>query len=206
MPKILSLALVLFCVTAVVPAVAADQSPTVTAQDHVLGKAAAPVAIIEYASLTCPHCAAFEKEAYPALKKDWIDPGKAKLIYRDFPLDRYALLASAIARCAPPDRYFAFVQSFFDSQENWVTAADPLAALKGIARLGGMNAASVDKCLADTKLQEAIVGTETQAKDDYGVNSTPTFFIIGANGTTKLIGEQPYADVNRALTNAMPKS
>jgi protein-disulfide isomerase len=206
MPKILSLALFLLCVTAIVPAVAADQSPTLTPQDHVLGKATAPVAIIEYASLTCPHCAAFEQESYPTIKKDWVDTGKAKYVYRDFPLDRYALLASAIARCAPQDRYFAFIQSFFDSQENWVTAADPLAALKGIARLGGMNVASVDKCLADTKLQEAIVQMEAQAKDDYGVNSTPTFFIIGANGTTKLIGEQPYADFSKALAAASPKS
>jgi protein-disulfide isomerase len=206
MPKILSLALLLICVLAAVPARAADKSPTATAQDHVLGNAAAPVTIIEYASLTCPHCARFEQESYPAIKKDWVDTGKARYIYRDFPLDRYALLASAIAGCAPRERYFAFIQSFFDSQESWAMAGDPLAALKGIARLGGMDGASVDKCIADTKAQEAIVQTEATAKDDYGVTSTPTFFIIGANGTTKLVGEQSYADFSKALTAASPKS
>jgi protein-disulfide isomerase len=205
MPKILSLALFLLC-AAILPAAAADRSPGVTPQDHVMGKAKAPIAIIEYASLTCPHCAAFEKERYPEIKKAWVDTGKARYIYRDFPLDRYALLASAIARCAPADRYFAFIQSFFDTQASWAVASDPLAALKGIARLGGMDAASVDRCLADTKLQEAIVDTETQAHKEYGVDSTPTFFIIGANGTTKLVGEQSYADFSKALTAAMPKS
>jgi len=206
MPKILSTAFVLLCVATALPAAAADKTPVVTPQDHVLGKAAAPITIVEYASLTCPHCAAFEKDTLPSVKKNWIDTGKAKLVFRDFPLDRYALTGSLIAQCAPPDRYFAFIESFFDGQDSWVRAGDPVVALKGIARLGGMNEAAVDKCLADEKLQKTIVRTEMQAKNDYGVDSTPTFFIIGADGANKVVGEESYDDFSKALIAASPKS
>jgi protein-disulfide isomerase len=211
MPKILSAVLVVFCLLAVATpgknARADDNKvPTVTAQDRVMGKAGAPVSIIEYASLTCPHCAAFEHDTLPTIRKDWIDTGKAKLIYRDYPLDRNALLASTIASCAPGDRYFAFIAAFFESQAQWVIAPKPLDALKRIARLGGMDEAAVDKCVADSKLQEAIVAGEAQAHSDYGVDSTPTFFILGANGSTKLVGDLPYADFANALNAAMPKT
>jgi protein-disulfide isomerase len=212
MPKILSAAaasMLFLGIAAIGPMAQADdtKTPAVTAADRVLGKPSAPVAIIEYASLTCPHCAAFEKEKLPLIRKDWIDTGKAKLVYRDYPLDRGALLASTIAHCAPPDRYFAFIESFFDDQEHWAMAQDPVDALKRIARLGGMTGAAIDKCVADSKLQEAIVAGEQQAKNDYGVDSTPTFFVIGANGvSTRLVGDLPYADFAKALNEAMPKS
>jgi protein-disulfide isomerase len=211
MPKILSVAALLLCVAMVgikVPAALADdRTPRVTAADRILGSTNAPVTIIEYASLTCPHCAAFEQEKLPLIRKNWIDPGKVKLVFRDFPLDGTALLAATIARCAPPDRYFAFVGSLFESQSRWVLAQDPVDALKRVVRLGGMDSAAVDKCRADTKLQEAIVAGAETAKNNYGVESTPTFFILGPSGTsTKLVGDLPYADFAKALGDAMPKS
>jgi protein-disulfide isomerase len=211
MPKILSVAALLLCVAMVgikVPAALADdKKPTVTAGDRVLGKTNAPVTIIEYASLTCPHCAAFEQEKLPQIRKDWIDTGKAKLVFRDFPLDGTALLAATIAHCAPSDEYFAFVGSLFESQNRWVLAQDPVEALKQVVRIGGMDGAAVDKCRADTKLQDAIVAGAEQAKNNYGVESTPTFFILGPNGAnTKLVGDLPYADFAKALSDAMAKS
>lgn len=211
MPKILSVAALLLCVAILgikVPAARADsQTPTVTAADRVLGKPEAPVTIIMYASLTCPHCAAFEQEKLPQIRKAWIDTGKAKLVFRDFPLDGRALLASSIARCAPADRYFAFLGSLFESQGNWALAQDPVDALKRVVRLGGMDGATVDKCRNDTKLQEAIVAGAEQAKNDYGVDSTPTFFILGPHGASnKLVGDLPYADFAKALGDAMAKS
>jgi protein-disulfide isomerase len=208
MPKILSAALLLICLAVAPPFARADdaKAPAVTAEDRVLGKADAPVTLIEYASLTCPHCAAFEQQNFPMIRKEWIDTGKVKLVYRDYPLDRYALQAAQIARCAPPDRYYAFIESFFDGQLQWATAKDPLAALKGVARLGGMNAAAVDKCLMDLKLQQTIADSRAQAEEIYGVESTPTFFIIGANGANRLVGDLPYEDFAKALSQAMPKS
>jgi protein-disulfide isomerase len=211
MSKILSSALVLLAVFAAVPTASATtgsatQMPVVRPEDRVLGKDSAPVAMIEYASLTCPHCAAFEQESLPKIKKRWIDTGKVKLIYRDFPLDGYALKAAMIARCAPDGRYFEFVESFFESQESWVTADDPLKALEGIARLGGMEPDAIKRCLADKNLEKAVINQELDAKKDFGVDSTPTFFVIGANGTKKIEGAQPIQDFDAALAAAMPKS
>ena len=211
MPKILSATVFLLVAFLVVPAAWAAtgstaKTPVAASDDHVLGDAKAPVTVIEYASLTCPHCAAFEQKNLPKIKKAWIDTGKVRLIYRDFPLDHYALEAAMIARCAPEDRYFQFIESFFDAQENWVTASDPLVALEGIARLGGMAPDALERCLADKRLEKSVIDTEMTAKNDYGVESTPTFFIIGPNGTTSLIGDQSYDDFGKALAAAMPKS
>src|SRR5689334_23792973 len=121
----------------------AAETPSVTPQDHVLGKADAPVTIIEYASLTCPHCAAFDRETLPKLKEKWIDTGKAKLVYRNFPFDKPALQAAMIAACAPSDRYFNFIDVLFQQQQQWATAQDPVAALTRIAKLGGLSDAQV---------------------------------------------------------------
>lgn len=212
MPKILSGVLLLFFAAALglrAPIAWADDAkvPVLTTNDRVLGNAKAPITIFEYASLTCPHCAAFEREKLPEIRKEWVDTGKAKLVFRDFPLDGNAVVASAIARCAPPDRYFAFVGSLFESQVRWVLAQDPVEALKKVVRLGGMDGATVDKCRNDAKLQDAIFASEVQGKNDYGVESTPTFFIVGPDGvSTKLIGDLPYDDFARALSAAMPKS
>ena len=90
----------------------------VTKDDRILGKPDAPITIVEYASLTCPHCAHFQAEVLPEIKKQWIDTGKAKLVLRDFPLDEEALRAAMIARCAPPDRYYAFAETFLRLRRN----------------------------------------------------------------------------------------
>src|SRR6185312_15839778 len=133
------LALAVFCLAAPLlgtapTARAADQAPPPTPQDHVLGKADAPITITEYASLTCPHCAEFDRDTLPKIKKNWIDTGKAKLVYRDFPLDQLALRAAMLARCAPPDRYFAFINTLFQSQDTWARSSDPEQALERIGR------------------------------------------------------------------------
>src|SRR5438128_6933423 len=110
-----------------------------TKDDRVLGNPDAPITIVEYASLTCPHCAHFANDVLPDIKKKWIDTGKAKLVLRDFPLDEPALRAAMIARCAPPDRYYAFADTFFAAQEKWVTARDYRDSLARLAKLGGMS-------------------------------------------------------------------
>ncbi len=190
------------------PALADAQSPgTVpiqTAEDIVLGKADAPVTIFEYASLTCPHCARFDKNILPQVKKEWLDTGKAKLIYRDFPLDGTALKASQIARCAPADRFYGFVDVLFAQQDVWgKPGQDPIPALQRIAKLGGISEERVKECLADDKLQSMIVSQAFQAEKQYGVQSTPTFFINGK----KVVGEpNSYEEFAKALAAAAPKS
>lgn len=166
--------------------------------DMVLGKADAPITIIEYASLTCSHCASFHRETLPKLKAEWIETGKAKLVYRDFPFDGWALGAAMIARCAGPDRYFAFLDTLFRSQEQWAQSKNPLEGLRSIARLGGMTDQQFNTCIGDQKLMGAIQARRMEAEKKLGINSTPTFFINGE----KIAGAQPYAEFEKVLKAA----
>jgi protein-disulfide isomerase len=170
--------------------------------DRILGKPDAPITIVEYASLTCPHCAHFENDVLPELKKKWIDSGKAKLVLRDFPLDEPALRAAMIARCAPPDRYYAYVDTFFAAQEKWVMARDYREALARLVKLGGMNKDEFDKCLNDTALENKIVGERLVASKELDVNSTPTFFING----TKFAGAPTVEEFDKVLSGLSAKS
>jgi len=198
------LAVAAFCMLApIVGGVAQGaETPSVTPQDHVLGKADAPITIIEYASLTCPHCAAFERETLPKIKENWIDTGKAKLVFRDFPLDGWALRAAMVARCAPPERYFGFIEALFQGQDVWARASNPEAALGRLAKLGGISDEKFQSCMKDQKLADTVAASRLTAEKEYGVESTPTFFVNG----TKLVGEQSYADFDKALTAAQPKT
>jgi protein-disulfide isomerase len=163
--------------------------------DRVLGKADAPITIIEYASMTCPHCARFHKETLPKLKAAYIDTGKVKLVYRDFPFDGLALRAAALARCAPAERYFAVVDTIFQQQENWSRAKDPLASLGNIGKLAGMSQASVDACLKDTKLMDAIAQQRIEGEKTHSVSSTPTFII----GKEKISGAESFETFDKLL-------
>jgi protein-disulfide isomerase len=166
-------------VTAQPPPAVVKNALTLSPDDRILGKADAPITIIEYASLTCPHCAHFDTDVLPKLVDKWITPGKVKLVLRDYPLDAVAVHAAMIARCAPADRFYGFVDTFFGTQEQWVMATDHDAALARLALLGGMSKDKVTACLADKGLEEKIVGSRLIASQQLGVASTPTFFING---------------------------
>jgi len=146
--------------------------------DHVLGDPKAPITLIEYASLTCPHCAHFSVVVLPELKKKWIDTGKVKLIYRDFPLDQTALKAAQLAECAGKDKYFGVIDMTFETQPKWATAADPIAELSKSLRIAGMGDAEVKACLANDAVANGVVA-DYRSGETMGVNSTPTLFING---------------------------
>jgi protein-disulfide isomerase len=149
-------------------------------EDIAIGKADAPTTIVEYASMTCGHCANFHTNVFPELKEKFIDTGKAKFILREFPLDSLALAAFMVARCAGPDRYYPMVGALFDTQKTWaVPGAEGQDKLLGIARQAGFSKESFDKCLADKGLQDKIVEVRKRANETFGVDSTPTFFIDG---------------------------
>jgi protein-disulfide isomerase len=150
--------------------------------DMVMGAPNAPVTIIEYASLTCPHCARFHSETLPKLKSEYIDTGRVKYVFRDYPLDRLALSAAMLAHCAGPERYFTFLDVFFQQQPNWTRGNDPeamLASLKRLARLGGMSDTQIDVCLANKQIQDAILATSVAGQNQFQVRSTPTLIING---------------------------
>lgn len=174
----------------------------VNEQDRVLGKPGAPITIIEYASLTCPHCAHFEADVLPKIKEKWIDTGKAKLILRDFPLDDAALHAAMIARCAPPDRFYPLVDTFFQTQDKWVVAQDWKAALQRIAQLAGIGKKKFDTCFNDKKLEDEVAQSRLNASQKLGVDATPTFYVNG----TKFEGEPTLEAFNQLLAGLAEKS
>jgi protein-disulfide isomerase len=151
----------------------------VTGQDRVLGKSDAPITIVEYASLSCSHCARFANDVLPKLREKWIDGGKARLILRDFPLDEPALRAAMVARCAAPERYYPLVETLFETQDKWVVAKDWRAALERIARLAGIGKKEFDACFADKSLEDRVAQSRLTAGQQLGVASTPTFFVNG---------------------------
>jgi len=172
--------------------------PEITADDRVLGNADAPITIFEYASLTCPHCAAFNADTMPKVKSEWIDTGKAKLIYRDFPLDRLALNAALVARCVPKERFFDFVDSLFKDQTNWAEMKETAKSLERVGELSGLSKEQVDACISDAKLSDFVTGERLVAATKYGVKATPTFFINGK----MVVGEVSYAEFDKALRAA----
>lgn len=147
-----------------------------------LGAKDAPVTIIEYASMTCPHCAHFQETTFPELKKRYIDTGKVHYILREFPLDRLAAAVFMLARCAAKDdssRYFAMVDTFFAQMNVWAVE-DPIPPLLAIAKQAGFTETSFKECLANQELLDNIEKVRQRAIDEFKVESTPTFFINGA--------------------------
>jgi protein-disulfide isomerase len=157
----------------------AQQAQAVEWKEHVMGDENAPVTMIEYASLTCPHCASFHNEVLPEIKEKLIDTGKLKLIYRDYPLDGVALRAAAIAQCAGEDRYFGVLGMLFKSQMTWARSQDPVASIKEVVRFAGMTGDAVDACIADQELIDGIVGSRMTGEQEFNVSSTPSFILDG---------------------------
>ena len=150
--------------------------------EMILGAANAPVTIIEYASMTCPHCAHFAENTFPELKKRYIDTGKVRFIFREFPLDPLAAAGFMLARCAAKDggasKYFAMIDLLFHEQTKWAVQK-PIPPLLKIAKQAGFTEKSFEECLSNQKLLDGIEKVRNQAADKLGVSSTPTFFING---------------------------
>ncbi len=168
-------------------------------EEMALGSPDAPVTMIEYASFTCGHCAAFHVETLPRLQKDYIEPGKVRLIFRDYPLDSWAAAASLLARCVGEDtdaeRFFFFIKILFENQAKWAFSNDRAGELRKLARLGGIGSAAFESCLQDQTRLGALQQMQNHAQKVFGVESTPTFFIEG----DKIEGNQPYKDIRDVL-------
>ena len=146
--------------------------------DKMLGNADAPVTIVEYASMTCPHCAHFHETTLPELKTKYIDTGKARLILREFPFDPRAEAGFMLARCSG-DNYFPMVDVLFKQQANWASVANAKDALLQISKLAGFSQESFEACLTDQKLLDEVRAVQKRGADEFKVDSTPTFFING---------------------------
>jgi protein-disulfide isomerase len=147
--------------------------------DVVLGSPDAKVTIIEYASLTCSHCAAFHKNTYPLLKSRYIDTGQVRFVMREFPLDPLATAGFMLARCDGNDKYYPVSDLLFEQQRNWAFSDKPLDALQQLMRQAGFSQEKFKACLSDQKLYDAVNAVRDRGAETFKVNSTPTFFING---------------------------
>jgi protein-disulfide isomerase len=151
--------------------------------DMAMGDDKAPVTIIEYASMTCPHCAHFQETTFPELKKRYIDTGKVRYIFREFPLDSLAAAAFMLARCAgrdDKDRYFALIDTLFRQQRQWAVEK-PIPPLLAIAKQAGFTEQTFNACLANQQMLDGIESIRQRAIKQFKVQSTPTFFINGTS-------------------------
>ena len=156
--------------------------------DLVMGSPDAPVTIVEYASLTCSHCAAFHADVFPAIKEQYIATGKVRFVYRNFTRDPADLAVGMLTRCVGPENAFEMMAIFFDRQRQWAFGEDPKTEIAAIARQqAGIGRTDFDACLANTDLQNNLVSMLSQGQSE-GVNGTPTFFIEGE----VFVGEQPF--------------
>jgi protein-disulfide isomerase len=165
--------------------------------DMVMGSDKAPVTVIEYASMTCPHCANFQKNTFPELKKRYIDTGKVRYIAREFPLDSLAAAAFMLARCAGESdkmKYFALVDTLYRQQPQWAVEK-PLPPLLAIAKQAGFTQQSFDACLSNQKILEGIESIRDRGNTAFKVNSTPTFFINGS----RHVGALSIEDMAKAI-------
>lgn len=162
-----------------------------------IGSADAPIKIIEYASMTCSHCAHFHNDVLPELKSKYVDTGKVYIEFKEFPLDDAALKATITARCLPEDKYEGFIALLFKTQDHWARGINYMTALRQNAKLAGMSDATFDACHADEKLKLAIADWMQQAQDKWSINSTPTFVVN--DGAEKISGAQPVTEFERVF-------
>ncbi len=144
-----------------------------------IGDMDAPITVIEYFSLTCPHCRTFHRITYPKIKSAYVETGKVRYVMRDFPLNLPALHAAMLARCAGPERYFAFVDTLFDAFDDWARSSDYMEALTEIGEIGGIGRPRFEACLEDRALEDRIYGSIQTGQEEYGVSGTPTLVVNG---------------------------
>ena len=155
--------------------------PVYTAREGeiVTGKAEAPVTVIEYASLSCPHCAHFQENVYPGIKKNFLDTGKAKFVFRHFPLNEPAMNAAQLIECVGGEQRKIMVNALFASQKDWAFDKDFKDKIKNYAALNGMDTAGFTSCMADKSIEQRILGIRTEAAKVLGIEHTPTLIIQG---------------------------
>jgi protein-disulfide isomerase len=178
--------------------------------DVSMGKADAPVTMVEYASLTCGHCASFHTGTLPALKQKYVDTGKVRLVFREFPLNQLDAAVYMLARCmlqadgkaagGNQDRYFALIDVLFRQQRVWAFGNDPLAAITAITRQAGMTQPEFETCLNNQAILDGLNATRDRAVNAFGVESTPTFFVNGK----RVLGAQPLAEFEKIIDPLLP--
>src|SRR5688572_20058442 len=165
--------------------------------ERAMGKPTAPVTVIEYVSLTCPHCAQFQKDLFPRMKKEFIDTGKVRYIVREFPIGHTSGTAAIINRCAPEDKYFFLLNQFLTRQPEWVSQGVRPDAIYAVAKSSGMSRETFDKCLSNQTIISGLTEVKQRGRQ-FGVIGTPTFFINGR----KAQGEVTFDEIKSMIEQA----
>jgi len=180
---------------------ASDVAKPVSLPDMALGPANAAVTITEFASMTCPHCAAFNEAVFPKIKSQYLDSGKVRYVFREFPLDIKAAAGSMLARCIAKDdagRYFAVIDMLFKQQNDWV-GKNTTETLTRIGKQAGLSQQAVESCLKDQALLDKIAADQKFASEVLKVDSTPTFFINGE----KIKGETSFEEFDKKIKSLL---
>lgn len=167
--------------------------------ENILGKADAPVTIVEYASLTCSHCGTFHNRTLPVLKRDYIDTGKVRLVFRDFPFDVVAMAGTMLSRCSGPDKFFDFTAVLFREQQTWAFSDDPQKKLLELAKSNGFTQETFDACLQRQDIYDGVLAVRKRAHEEFKVDSTPTLFVNGVMYRGALTPEQMDAAIKPFL-------
>ena len=170
--------------------------------ERILGNSDAKVTMIEYASMTCPHCANFHTKTFPAIKKEYIVTGKIKFIYRDFPLDQFALAAAMMARCSAKERYFGVIDVIFRTQREWGRNPNPRKALEQIGKIVGVSESTYEACVTDKVVHDGMIKMRNDAVEKYKVRTTPTFVV----NEKKITGGLPLEELRKVLDAAVAKA
>ena len=174
---------------------AETDKPAVT--EMILGDVNAPIEIIEYASMTCPHCANFHSDVYPQLKENYIETGKVKFVFREVYFDKYGMWASMIARCAGPDRFFGVIDQMFEKQKTWSRAGNDLAIvteLSKIGKLAGLGDDQINACLQDADNLRNLVGWYKANMEEHKISGTPSLVIDG-----EMVSNRSYNELSALL-------
>ena len=157
-------------------------------QELSIGDDKAPVTIIEYSSMTCSHCADFHTNTYPTLKKNHIEKGEVRFIFREFPLDKLSMATSMLARCVDSSISLAFIDILFQNRNKWYSD-NALAELKNLSKQAGLSSEDFDQCLNDQELLDQLILQKENAIKEFQINSTPSFIING----NVISGNKPYS-------------
>ncbi len=172
----------------------------VSLEELTLGDPNAPITIIEYASMTCSHCAEFHNKTYPDLKKNHIDTGEVKFIFREFPLDKLAMATSMLARCVDSEISMAFIEILFKNRDRWISE-NALNELKNFSKQAGLDSNEFDACLNNQQLLDDLIAGKEKAIEDYKINSTPSFIINGE----VVSGNKPYSFFKSKIEEILAK-
>lgn len=160
-----------------------------------VGPADAPITVLEYFSMTCPHCATFHTQTFPRVRAELVETGRCRVIWRDFPLDRVALGAHMIARALPPEQYEPFVGVLMSTQGQWAASRDPMGEIARLAAMAGMPRAAFDAALANEGLQRGVLAQRLEGEQRDQVQGTPTFIASTGRRASGGIGFERFLEL-----------